>query len=198
MEIKDIKENYYFETLTDKHDLSYFDCGDEELNNFLKEDALKLQKSKLSLTKLIACNGKIVGYFSVLTDGIMIKKINNEKIKLDIKEQLDIHEKSKLLPAVKIGRLAIDKEFIGKGLGTQILREILFNLKRISETKVGFRFVIVEGYAKAINFYIINNGFEYLKKDDVKIKEIDFISQRDPTKKFFLYFDLEKFEKEKI
>ena len=194
MKIEEIKENYYYETLTAEHELNDFDCGDDELNNFLKEDALKLQKSKLSLTKLIICDGEIIGYISLLTDGIKIRKIKNEKIKLDIKEQLDIREKNKLLPAVKIGRLALDKEFLGKGLGTLILRDILFNLKKFSETKIGFRFVIVEGYAKAVNFYIIKNGFEYLKKDDAKIKNIDFICERNPTKKFYLYFDLEKFE----
>lgn len=30
MKIKDIKENYYFETLNENHDLSYFDCGDDD------------------------------------------------------------------------------------------------------------------------------------------------------------------------
>ena len=29
MKIEDIKENYYFETLTEEYDLSDFDCGDE-------------------------------------------------------------------------------------------------------------------------------------------------------------------------
>lgn len=45
MKINDIKNNYYFETLDETHDLSDFDCGD--LNNFLKEDALKQQKEKV-------------------------------------------------------------------------------------------------------------------------------------------------------
>lgn len=34
MNIEDIKDNYYFETLTEEHDLSDFDCGDEDLNDF--------------------------------------------------------------------------------------------------------------------------------------------------------------------
>lgn len=40
MEIKYIKENYYFETLSEKHDLDNLDCGDNDLNDFLKNDAL--------------------------------------------------------------------------------------------------------------------------------------------------------------
>ena len=40
MDIKEIIDNYYFETLNENHDVSEFDCGDEDLNDFLKNDAL--------------------------------------------------------------------------------------------------------------------------------------------------------------
>lgn len=52
MKIEEIKEKYYFETLTSEHNLSDFDCGDEELNKFLKDDALNQQNAKLNVTKL--------------------------------------------------------------------------------------------------------------------------------------------------
>jgi predicted GNAT family N-acyltransferase len=198
MNIEDIKQNYYFETLTQNHDLSEFDCGDEDLNDFLKNDALTLQKSNLSLTKLVIYNEKIIGYASLLTDTLIIRNIREDNIKLDIKNQLGITSKNKLTPSVKIGRLALDKKFTGKGLGTHILRNILANLKEMSNTKVGFRFIIVEGYAKALNFYVSRNGFKSLKKDDEKINNIEFISKRDPTKRFYLYFDLNRFDEIKF
>ena len=81
MKIEDIKENYYFETLNENHDLSEFDCGDEELNNFLKKDALIQQKAMLNVTKLIIFEDQIIGFVSLLTDSILIKKINDENIK---------------------------------------------------------------------------------------------------------------------
>lgn len=193
MKIEYIKENYYFETLTDEHNLSDFDCEDEDLNDFLKNDALNLQNSKLSITKLIICDGEIIGYTSILTDTLLLKNINNEKLKSEIKTKLNIKSKNKSTPAVKIGRLALDKKYSKKGLGSHILRNILLNLKKISENDVGFRFIIVEGYAKAFNFYVVKNSFQYLKKDHDKIKNIDFIIERNPTRKFYLYFDLEKF-----
>ena len=52
MDIEYIKENYRFETLTEEHDLSNFKCASDDLNDFLKSDALTQQKSKLNLTKL--------------------------------------------------------------------------------------------------------------------------------------------------
>ena len=153
MDIEDIKENYYFETLNENHDLSEFDCGDEDLNNFLKEDALKLQNSKLSHTKLIIYNEKVIGYTSIITDTLILKNIRDQKVKLDIKKELKISNKNKNLPAVKIGRLAIDRKYSGKGLGSDILLNIIYNLKNISNNEIGLRFIIVEGYAKAYTFY---------------------------------------------
>ena len=44
MKIKEIKENYYFETLTENHDVTHFDCGDDDLNDFLKKRCLKTTK----------------------------------------------------------------------------------------------------------------------------------------------------------
>ena len=94
---------------------------------------------------------------------------------------------------MKIGRLAIDKKYARKGLGSHILNNILKNLKDISEKEVGFRFIIVEGYAKAFNFYVTKNGFEHLKNDENDINNIEFIAKRDPTRKFYLNFDLERY-----
>lgn len=193
MTIKEIKDNYYFENLSDKHDLSEFDCGDKDLNDFLKNDALAQQNARLNVTKLIMCDGNIIGFTSLLTDGIMIKKIRNEKVKLEIKEKLNINSNKKSISAVKIGRLAIDKKYARKGLGSHILNNILKNLKDISEKEVGFRFIIVEGYAKAFNFYVTKNGFEHLKNDENDINNIEFIAKRDPTRKFYLYFDLDRY-----
>ena len=193
MKINEIKENYYFETLTAEHDLSDFDCGDDDLNDFLKHDALPQQNEKLNVTKLVLCNGHIIGYTSLLTDKLQLRNIKDEKIRLKIKGKLGITSKNREIAAVKIGRLAIDKKYSGKGLGTHILNNILANLKEISKKHIGFRFIIVEGYAKAFNFYVVKNGFESLEKDEKKVENIDFISKRDPTKRFMLYFDLNRY-----
>ena len=40
VDIEYIKENHRFETLTDEHDLSNFKCVSDDLDDFLKSDAL--------------------------------------------------------------------------------------------------------------------------------------------------------------
>ena len=140
MDIAYIKENYRFETLNEGHDLSEFDCDSDDLNNFLKNDALTQQKNKLNLTKLILCDDDaIVGYVSLLSDTIPLKDIRDEDTKQEIKDQLSITSRKRKLPAIKIGRFAIDKKYSGKGLGSEILMSILFNIKNISEKYCWFK-----------------------------------------------------------
>ena len=194
MDIEYIKENYRFETLTGEHDLSNFNCASDDLNDFLKSDALTQQKSKLNLTKLVMCDDTIVGYVSLLTDTIPLRDIRDEDTKQVIKDQLDITSKKRKLPSIKIGRFAIDEKYAHKGLGSEILMSVLFNVKNIAEDNVGLRFVTVEGYARAYNFYT-NHNFINLKKDDDKIKgKLDIIIERNPEQTFYLYLDLRVLE----
>jgi predicted GNAT family N-acyltransferase len=194
MDIEYIKENYRFETLGDKHDLSEFNCASDDLNDFLKNDALEQQESKLNLTKLVMCDDRIVAYVSLLTDTIPLKDIRDEDIRQDIKDLLSISSRKRKIPAIKIGRLAVDERYAGKGLGSEILMSVLFNIKNIAENSVGLRFVTVEGYATAYNFYA-NHNFINLKKDDGKIKEkLDIIIERNPEETFYLYLDLRVLE----
>ena len=194
MDIEYIKETYRFETLGTKHDLSEFKCASDDLNDFLKNDALSQQNSKLNITKLVMCDDLVVAYVSLLTDTILLKDIRDEDIKQDIKDQLSLNSKKRKLPAIKIGRLAVDEKYSGKGLGSEILMSVLFNIKNIAENSVGLRFVTVEGYATAYNFYA-NHNFINLKKDDEKIKEkLDIIIERNPEETFYLYLDLRVLE----
>ena len=195
MDIKYIKNNYKFETLTEEHDISGFESESEDLNEFLKNDALKQQNSNLNLTKLVICGDILIGYFSLLTDTIFLDNIRDDVVKRDIKNQLNITSPKNRMPAIIIGRLAIDKKYSGQGLGSDILMNILFNIKNIAETRVGLRFVTVDGYAKAYTFYVEHNNFVNLKKDDEKIrKKLDRIIERNPNQTFYLYLDLKKLE----
>ncbi len=189
MKIKDILNEYKFETLNYSHVLSDFSCDSSELNDFLKNDALNQQHNKMNLTKLVVYREGIIGYFSLLTDTIKLKHIRDDLTKNHLHCQLP---KSKLLPAVKIGKFAIDAKYSGNGIGTHVLNNVLYDLNYYSKMKLGFRFIVVDGYAKAYNFYKRNN-FVNLKKDDELIKNLNWIVKRDPKRQFYLYYDLLNF-----
>lgn len=155
----------------------------------MKNDALKQQNEKLNLTKLITCDGEIIGFVSLLSDSMKLKLLKDEVEKEKIKGKLNISENNPI-PAIKIGRFAIDKKYTGKGLGSQILRNILYNLQELAEDTVGIRFVVVEGYASAYTFYVTTNKFNNLKKDEKILEKLELIQKQDPTRTFYLYYDL--------
>ena len=172
-----------------KHDLSNFECDSNDLTNFLKNDALKKQDMNLNLTQLVICDNEIVGFFSLLTDTLKLKTLENNNLKKEIKLELDISENNEI-PAIKIGRLAIDKKYSKKGLGSHILRNILLSILNLSKTKVGLRFVTVDAYATALNFYVKKNNFSSRKSDTETLKKIDKIKKQNPNRSFILYLDL--------
>ena len=71
--------------------MSDFDCGDEDLNDFLKNDALVQQRDKLNITKLILYENQIIGFVSLLSDTLILKNIREKNVKLDIKNKLNIN-----------------------------------------------------------------------------------------------------------
>lgn len=189
MNLEYIKENYIFEKLTEEHNLEDFDCESEDLTDFLKNDALKQQKMHLNLTHLVVCDGAIIGFVSILTDAVKLKIIDDKEAKIEIIEELNISGNN-LIPAIKIGRFAIDKRYSNKGLGQHIFRNILLSILDISDNIVGLRFITLEAYARTCSFYVDKNKFKYLTRNNDIIRNIETIKQINPERTIPLYIDL--------
>jgi GNAT superfamily N-acetyltransferase len=73
------------------------------------------------------------------------------------------------LPAVKIGRLAVDKQFQSNGIGSSVLDFIKGWFTEGNKT--GCRFIVIDALNKpdTLNFYS-KNGFLYLNPKDNKDK----------------------------
>ncbi|MDL2246993.1 hypothetical protein LJB96_05205 [Methanobrevibacter sp. OttesenSCG-928-K11] len=58
-------------------------------------------------------------------------------------------------------------------------------------TKIGMKFIIVEGYAKAYDFYIKIN-FELLNNTEEEIKKLNKAKERNPSQTFILFQNITK------
>ena len=190
MDIEYIKNNFHFEILSEEHDLSKFKCASDDLNGFLKEDALKQQEMNLNITQLAICDGEIVGFVSILTDTLKIKTIKDKSLKEEVKGELNVTGEDNELPAIKIGRFAVAEKYAHKGLGSCIFRNVLLSILLLSKTKVGLRFITVDVYAMAFEFYVKKNHFSYRKSDEKSVKKLDKIIEKDPERQFDLHLDL--------
>ena len=56
--------------LTPDYNLSDFDCGDEQLNNFLFEDAKPSLALRVANTFILVDDGRVAAYFCLLNDKV--------------------------------------------------------------------------------------------------------------------------------
>lgn len=64
--------------LEKSHILSSFTSSNEDLNDFLHNDALKSQEDLISRTYLCIWKSRIAGFFTLVTDTIEVKLVEQE------------------------------------------------------------------------------------------------------------------------
>lgn len=146
--------------------VSAFDCYDEDLNDFILNEASLYRNALLSVTYVVEdkITDEVLAYFCLSNDKISISDFEN---KTDFnrfrKHKFTNQKRLRSYPAIKIGRLAIAKSAQRQSIGTYLLEfiEDFF----IVDNKSGCRFVTVDAYADAIPFYIKNN-YLFLNNDD--------------------------------
>ncbi|AET63592.1 GNAT family N-acetyltransferase [Methanothrix harundinacea] len=132
------------ELLNARYNLSLFNSGDAELDDFLKNDALKEQQELLSKTHLCFYKNHVAGFFTITADSIRVKK--------DRLDESQIVEDSEYpaYPCILIARLAIDKRVHKRGIGKFLLLLIIgFAL----EGPLGCRYLSVDPKTDALEYY---------------------------------------------
>ena len=175
-------EGLSFFQLKENYPIKPFDCEDDDLNDFLFNKALLYQKELLATTFIVEEKERTLGYYSVLNDSLQLKEEDfpsKSKYKKFLSHLIP-HPKRHLksVPEVKIGRLAIDKTFKGKGLGRVIIDTIINHCIDLNEDQA-CRVITVDAYAQAVNFYH-KIGFEFLTKldeeDETRLMFLDLTS----------------------
>lgn len=152
------------------HDLSGFDCATEneykDLNDFLKEDALKYQELGLSVTYVCIYQEQIVGYVTLCADAVRITPNEKQAFFDDIAPTE--------VPAIKIARLAVHKDFQNKGIGRYMILRALI-MARDAKANIGIRVVTVEAKQGSVNYYKEKLGFKLLEIYNTKGREHPYL-----------------------
>src|SRR3989344_5806931 len=147
--------------INETHNVKEFKSSEQELVNFLVEDALNNQNHKISVTYLWFLNtGELVGYVTLLND-----RINLEGDLKDIFRQKGIQYHS--LPALKIGRLCVDDHALRQGIGTMMIDFSIKVAFHIFEKYSGCRFVVLDAKRNTANdpiHFYKKLGFTELKE----------------------------------
>ncbi len=125
--------------------LDEFDCGDADLNEFLKKDSFAYSEKAIAKTYVALYRNNPVGFFSICTDAIRLSA--DEKL-----DELGVEKPHADYPALKIARLGVQKEHQKCDVGSFLVKNVIGKAIALSEV-VGCRFVTVDAYPKSLGFY---------------------------------------------
>lgn len=139
--------------LSADHDTTAFDCGSPPLNDWLRQRALK-NESRFSRTYVVCDGHRVAAYYCVSAGSV-------ERMEAPGKLRRNAPD---AIPVSVIGRLAVDRGYAGKGLGTDLLADALRRIALASQT-IGIAAVLVHAKDEAARrFYL--HAAEFIEYPD--------------------------------
>lgn len=142
--------------LTEVHDGSSFNSGEPALDDWLRQRAWDNLQAAASRTYVVCPAGsrQIIGYYALSMGQILGREVIGSMRR----------NMPNVIPAVVLGRLAIDLTWQGKGLGRAMLADVLSRSLRAS-AEVSARLVIVHAISPAAETFYLHHGFTRLPID---------------------------------
>lgn len=176
MDALEIASKFQIRRLSKDEVVTSFDCGDDDLNDFILNESQRYRKAKLAVSYVIEDKEslKVAGFFSLANDRVSISDFESKTEFNKFRKTRFVNAKRiKSYPATKICRLGIDKSAKGMSLGTFILDFIKSYF--VIDNKTGCRFLTVDAYVDAIPFYLKNNFMPLNQEaDDVHTRLLFF------------------------
>jgi len=138
--------------LAGDHDRQGFDCGRQELNDWLRQVARQHQNKGLSKTFVAVREEvptRICGYYALTLAELESRHLPESWCK----------KLPRRIPGIRLGRLAVDRQYQGKKLGELLLVDTLTRAQRIY-TEAGGIGLFVDALDEQAAGYYRNFGFE--------------------------------------
>lgn len=130
------------------HELVNFDSGEPSLDEWLKQRVFKNQASGASRCFVLANNKRVIGYYT-LSAGAISRESTPKLMRRNMPNPL---------PVVLLGRLAINRHYHNKGLGSALLRDAMLRVVNISGN-AGVFAILVHALSEQAKRYYISRGF---------------------------------------
>jgi len=146
------------EKLNASHQIKEFDSGNIQLDDWLKNRALKNELEGASRTYVL-CAGDVAIGFYCLANGAVFQSVATGKVRRNMPDPI---------PVMVIGRLAIARSWQGKGLGRALLRDAILRTLQASEI-VGIRAILVHSISEDAKVFYEKCGFTASPVDEMTL-----------------------------
>ncbi|MHB8246614.1 MAG: GNAT family N-acetyltransferase [Acidimicrobiales bacterium] len=138
------------ELLTSDHVLAGFDCGTPALNAWLLSRALANQSSGTNRSWVItdSKSRRVVAFYASSTASVIRSSV----------PRLFGRDHPEEIPAILLGRMAVDSSYQGCGFGAGLLKHFMLKAIQVS-TSVGVRLVLVHAKDECAKEFYERYGF---------------------------------------
>jgi len=112
------------EKLSDQHAIIEFNCGNHDLNRFLKKHAYINQLSGNSTTYVSCHNSKVTGFYT-----ITLASVSHKQAPQNVSEDQPRYP----IPVILLARLAVDLQYQKKGLGKGLLKDAMLRAIMVAD-----------------------------------------------------------------
>jgi len=134
--------------LSSEHDLTTFDSGEVVLDDWLRRRAAQNETIGASRTYVTCAGKKVAGYYS-----LAVGAATHDQILGRFKRNAP-----NPIPVMILGRLAVDKAFQGRGVGTGLLKDAIRRTLQVAEI-AGIRALLVHAISDAAKHFYERHGF---------------------------------------
>ena len=149
------------QALTGNHDRDNFDCGRTELNDWLRKIARQHQAKGLSKTFVAILEDQptqICGYYA-----LTLTEVDTSALAESSRNKLP-----RMIPGVRLGRLAVDVRYQGKRLGELLLMDAVRRVRAIQE-HAGVVGLFVDAIDEQAAQFYAHFGFEAFVDEPLKL-----------------------------
>lgn len=136
---------FRFEMLGDGHDRGAFHCGEDALNRYFQTQVTQDIRRRITNCFVIveAATGKVAAYYTLSAASIPLVDLPADEVR-----RLPRYP---TLPAVRIGRLAVDRRFQRRGLGELMLINAVH--RTAQDSAAAFAMLVDAKNEDAVAFY---------------------------------------------
>lgn len=146
------EDRYRSEVLGKHHDRKSFSCGVEELDRYFYQQAGQDQRRGVAVPYVFTAiaTGVLVGYYTLSALSIV-----SANLPAELAAKLPRYD---VLPAILLGRLAVDRRYSRQGIGKLLLLDALDRSLTVSRD-VGALAVVVQARDDAASAFYVHHGF---------------------------------------
>lgn len=156
-----VQKRYRFEPLGSHHNRAAFACGEETLDRYFHQQAGQEQRRRVAAVYVLFDTEQdaVVGYYTLSATGVQLEGLPPETAR-----KLPRYP---VVPAILLGRLAVDTRYRGQGFGELLLLDAL--ARAHAADQIGAAAVVVDAKGDAARRFYERYGFQQCVDDPYRL-----------------------------